>query len=98
MTFFYYLVLFLFLIVTSLLAFTVVIQDSKNVGMSAFLAGGSSDSLFGASTADVVKKITAYLAIMFFVGCIFLSVWSSTIQTIQAPMSTLQEQPQDISE
>ena len=36
-------------------------------------------SLFGTSTAAVLKKFTAYLAGIFLVVCLILSLWSSAM-------------------
>lgn len=49
------------------------------MGLGASFGGDTSDSLFGTSTAQVLKKFTTYLAIIFMVSCVVLSVWSSSI-------------------
>ena len=49
------------------------------MGLGASFGGGSSDSLFGTSTADVLKKFTAYLIAIFMISCIFLSLWTSSL-------------------
>ena len=79
MTFLYYLFIFLFIFVCFLLSFVILIQESKSLGLGASFGGDSSDSLFGTSTADVLKKFTAYLAVIFMIACIVLSLWTSTL-------------------
>lgn len=79
MTALFYLFLFLFLLVCLLLCFVILIQEAKSLGLGASFGGDAGDSLFGTSTAEVLKKITAYLAGAFLVGCLILSVWSSTL-------------------
>ena len=65
MSFLFYLFLFLFLILCSLLILVILSQESKNMGLGAAFGGDSSNSLFGTSTADVLKKFTSYLIIIF---------------------------------
>ncbi len=79
MTALFYLTIFLFLGLSALLCFVILIQESKSFGLGASFGGDSGDSLFGTSTALVLKKFTAYLAIIFVVFCIVLSFWSSAL-------------------
>jgi len=79
MTVLFYLMIFFFLLLCSLLCFVVLIQESKSLGLGASFGGDMGDSLFGTSTAAVLKKFTAYLAIIFVAVCIALSLWSSRI-------------------
>ena len=80
MTFIFYFFLTAFIVLCLLLSFVILIQDSKTMGLGASFGGGdSSDSLFGTSTADVVKKFTSYLAVIFLISCILLSLWTSNI-------------------
>ena len=80
MSFFYYLVLFSFLFLCAVLTFVILIQESKTMGLGASFGGGdSSDSLFGTSTADVLKKFTAYLTVVFMVSCLLLSIWTTSL-------------------
>lgn len=75
----YYLALILFLLISVLLCFVILIQESKSMGMGASFGGDAGDSLFGTSTADVLKKFTAWLAAIFMAACIILSVWTSAL-------------------
>lgn len=79
MTFIFYLLIFLFLLLSALLCFVILIQEAKSLGLGASFGGDTSDSLFGTSTAEVLKKFTAYLSSAFLIGCLVLSLWSSSL-------------------
>lgn len=79
MTFFFYLFLFVFLLATIVLCFVILIQEAKSLGLGASFGGDNSDSLFGTSTAEVLKKFTGYLAGAFLVACLIISFWSSSL-------------------
>ena len=76
MGFLFYFSLVVFLLLSVVLCFSILIQESKSLGLGASFGGDSGDSLFGTSTADVLKKFTAWLGICFLVSCILLSIWS----------------------
>lgn len=78
-TFLYFLTIALFMILCTLLCFVVLIQESKSTGLGASFGGEGGDSLFGTSTADVLKKFTAYLAVIFLVACVLLSLWTASL-------------------
>ena len=85
MTFLYYLAIALFLFACFLLCSVVLMQESKASGLGASFGGGDAgDALFGTSTADVLKRFTAYLAMIFLVGCVVLSIWTSTMGHIRS--------------
>jgi preprotein translocase subunit SecG len=79
MTFIFYLALFLFLGICALLCLVILIQESKSLGLGASFGGDAGDSVFGTSTADVLKKFTAYLAIIFMTSCVLLSLWTGAM-------------------
>lgn len=79
MTFLFYTAIFLFLLVCILLCLVILVQESKSMGLGASFGGDPGESLFGTSTAAVLKKFTAYLAIIFVIGCILLSIWSGAM-------------------
>jgi len=79
MTFLFYLSLFFFIILSGILCLVILIQESKSLGLGASFGGDPGESLFGTSTADVLKKFTAYLAAFFMIACILLSLWSASI-------------------
>jgi preprotein translocase subunit SecG len=74
MTVLYFIGIFFFLILSALLCFVILIQESKSTGLGASFGGDAGDSLFGTSTADVLKNFTAWLATLFLASCVILSV------------------------
>lgn len=93
-TFFYYLVITLFMLLSAVLCFVILIQEGKSTGLGASFGGDAGDSLFGTSTADVLKSFTAWLAAIFLIGCIFLSLWTSALNRAKTP----QANPYDIEQ
>jgi preprotein translocase subunit SecG len=83
-TFFYFTFITLFLLLCFVLCFVVLIQESKSTGLGASFGGEGGESLFGASTADVLKKFTAWLAIIFLVSCVLLSLWTASLARSKA--------------
>ena len=79
MSFIYYIALFLFMGLSLLLCLVILIQESKSLGLGASFGGDPGESLFGTSTADVLKKFTAYLVGIFMVACVVLSLWTSAL-------------------
>lgn len=79
MTFLYFFTIALFLLVCVFLCTVILMQESKSTGLGASFGGDSSESLFGTSTADVLKKFTAWLALVFLVACILLSLWTTAL-------------------
>jgi preprotein translocase subunit SecG len=79
MTALFYIFLFLFMLLCVLLCFVILIQEAKSLGLGASFGGDSGDSLFGTSTAEVLKKFTGYVAGTFLVTCLILSFWTSSL-------------------
>ena len=79
MTFMFYLFLFLFLLLCIVLCFTILIQQAKSLGLGASFGGDSGNSLFGTSTAEVLKRFTSMLAGIFLIGCLILSLWTGSL-------------------
>lgn len=79
MTFIYYFSLFVFIGLSALLCLVILVQESKSLGLGASFGGDPGESLFGTSTADVLKKFTGWLALIFFVSCVLLSLWTSAL-------------------
>jgi preprotein translocase subunit SecG len=73
----FYLFLFLFLFLSTVLCIAILIQESKSLGLGASFGGDAGDSLFGTSTAEVLKRFTAYTGGIFLAACLALSIWSS---------------------
>ncbi|HSX37292.1 MAG TPA: preprotein translocase subunit SecG [Chlamydiales bacterium] len=79
MTILFYVLIFIFLILSMILCFVILIQEAKSLGLGASFGGDTSDSLFGTSTAEVLKKFTAYISVVFLIGCLILSLWSASL-------------------
>lgn len=80
MTVLYYVFLFLFLFLAVVLSLVILAQESKSSGLGSSFGGAEAgDSLFGASTPDVLKKFTAMLSVVFMVGCVILSLWTASL-------------------
>jgi len=93
MTFLFYSAIFLFILLSAILCAVILMQESKSMGLGASFGGDSSDSLFGTSTADVLKKFTATLIGIFMVSCVILSFWTAALgRQEKAPMPTIIEQ------
>lgn len=79
MAFLYFFTIALFMILCVLLCAVILMQESKSSGLGASFGGEASESLFGTSTADVLKRFTAWLALIFLVACILLSLWTTAL-------------------
>lgn len=89
----YYIGVFLFLIICALLCLVVLVQESKSMGLGASFGGDSGESLFGTSTADILKKVTAWLACIFLGACVLFSAWSSVLGKPQPKIpATIEEE------
>jgi preprotein translocase subunit SecG len=65
----------LFLILCILLIIIILLQSEKSAGMG--ILGGSSQSAFGSSTADVISKATAVMIALFMLGSLGLAALES---------------------
>ncbi|MCH9612553.1 MAG: hypothetical protein S4CHLAM102_10440 [Chlamydiia bacterium] len=95
MTFLYFFFIFSFVALCMLLILVVLMQDSKSSGISSLSFNqDSASSVFGTSTADVLKKFTGYLAAIFLGMSLLLSIWSSSINHAKAKrvVPTIEEQ------
>ncbi len=79
MTFLFYLAIFFFMLLCGILCLVILIQESKSLGLGASFGGDPGESLFGTSTAAVLKKFTGWLVVVFMVACVLLSIWSASI-------------------
>lgn len=79
MTFIYFTALSLFLLLCAVLCLMILVQESKSLGLGASFGGDPGESLFGTSTADVLKKFTGWLAVIFMVSCVLLSLWTGAM-------------------
>lgn len=88
----FYICLFLFILMSLVLCFAILIQEAKSLGLGASFGGDTGDSLFGTSTAEVLKSFTAYLSAIFIASCLILSIWSSALgRSAPAPLPTSEE-------
>lgn len=77
---FYSICIVFFLFVAFLLCVVIMMQESKSAGLgSALMGGDSQDSLFGVSTAQVIKKFTAWMIGIFLFMSALLSFWTGSI-------------------
>ncbi len=65
----------MFLILCVLLIIIILLQSDKSAGMG--ILGGSSQSAFGSSTADVITKISAVMITLFMLGSLGLAMLES---------------------
>ncbi len=93
MTFLFYLSIFAFMLLAVVLCLVILVQESKSLGLGASFGGDPGESLFGTSTADVLKKITAWLVVAFMVSCVLLSLWSASIgaQRVKSLPTTIED-------
>ena len=54
-------------------------SEAKSLGLGASFGGDAGDSLFGTSTASVLKKFTAWIGGIFIICCVLLSFWTISI-------------------
>lgn len=88
LTFVYFLAIALFLFLCVLLCGTILIQESKSTGLGASFGGESGDSVFGTSTADVLKRFTGWLGLIFIISCVLLSLWTASMAHSRSGTST----------
>jgi preprotein translocase subunit SecG len=84
-TFLYFTSITFFILLCIVLCFVILIQESKSSGLGASFGGSASESIFGTSTADVLKKFTAWLAVIFLISCIILSLWTAALGRSKQP-------------
>lgn len=64
-----------FAVLCVLLIIIILLQSDKSAGMG--ILGGSSQSAFGSSTADVITKATAVMVALFMTGSLGLAILES---------------------
>jgi len=81
MTFFYFFAIALFLLIAFVLCLVVLVQEGKGGGLGTSFGGGgdASDSLFGTSTPEILKKFTGWVAVAFMCTSLILSFWTSSL-------------------
>lgn len=93
MTFLFYLSVVVFMVLAAMVSLVILVQESKSLGLGASFGGDPGESLFGTSTAAVLKTITVWLAVLFIVGCVCLSMWSAAIgrQRVESLPASMEE-------
>lgn len=61
-------------LVASLMMFVILMQRPKSEGLGAAFGGGVTENIFGAQTTNVLTTITTWLASIFFLTVLLLSV------------------------
>ena len=61
-------------LVALLMMFVILMQRPKSEGLGAAFGGGVTENIFGAQTTNVLTKITTWLASIFFITVLLLSV------------------------
>lgn len=69
----FYTLLVMFLVLCFVLCGLILVQESKSMGLGSSFGIDSGDSVFGVSTPDILKKVTAWCAVAFCVSCLILS-------------------------
>jgi preprotein translocase subunit SecG len=64
----------IYVIVALLMVFVILMQRPKSEGLGAAFGGGVTENIFGAQTTNVLTKITAWLAGIFFLLTFALSI------------------------
>ncbi len=64
----------IFVIVCLIMSLIILMQRPKNEGLGAAFGSGTTDQLFGARTTNVLQRGTVYLATLFFVIALALSI------------------------
>lgn len=85
MTFLFYLTITVFMLLCVVLCGVILIQESKGSGLGASFGGDAGNSLFGTSTADVLKRFTAWLIAIFLGSCLILNFWTESLSPIHQP-------------
>ena len=75
----YFISIAFFMLLAVLLSTVILMQESKSTGLGSSFGSDTQDSLFGTSTADVLKKFTGWLSFIFLASCIILSFWTSSM-------------------
>ena len=86
-------------IVSVLIVLIVLMQRPKQEGLGAAFGGGMTDQMFGAQTTNVLQKGTVYLAVMFFVFALIISVLtaksvrgdSDAVDQLKAPVAEVEK-------
>jgi protein translocase, SecG subunit len=79
MTALYIISIAIFLLVCFILCSVILMQESKSSGLGASFGGDPTSSVFGTSTADVLKKFTGWMAALFLTLSLVMSLWTALL-------------------
>lgn len=93
MTFLYLFCIAVFMFLCVILCSVILMQESKSSGLGTTFGGDAGTSLFGTSTADVLKKFTAWTAAIFLTLCVLLSLWTESMGRVKskAPPTVIEQ-------
>ena len=80
----YVIAIVFFILICFFTCLVILAQESKSMGLGASFGGDSGDSVFGTATADILKKLTTWLAVIFMASSVVLSLWTSNLGRTQA--------------
>ena len=75
----YVITLTFFILLCLFTCLIILIQESKSMGLGSSFGGDSGESVFGTGTADILKKLTTWLAVIFMTSSVMLSLWTSNL-------------------
>lgn len=81
---FYYFTLVVLILVSLVLVLSILVQESKTTGLGSSFGGEPTESLFGTSTPEVLRKFSAYMAAVFVALCLIMSLWTN--QLVREPV------------
>ncbi len=67
------------ILVSLVLVLSILLQESKTTGLGASFGGEPTESLFGTSTPEVLRKFSAYMAAVFVALCLIISLWTNQL-------------------
>ena len=87
----YVITLTFFILLCLFTCLIILIQESKSMGLGSSFGGDSGESVFGTGTADILKKLTTWLAVIFMISSVMLSMWTSNLgRTEEATTPTIE--------
>lgn len=85
----------IFVILCVLLVILILLQSDKSAGMG--ILGGSSQSAFGSSTADVITKATGVMIGLFMIGSVGLATLESNrVESLKKELTRSGEKKSDL--
>ena len=94
MTALYLFSIIVFLLVCLVLCAVILMQESKSTGLGASFGGDPTSSVFGTSTADVLKSFTGWMVAVFLVLSLVMSLWTAALSRHEFSSSSVIEEIQ----